>query len=64
MTGGHEDDAIAGLRYVRDMLPQLKQIAGLPQGSMLPYLLDMARLEAQSEIDKRTTAGKPGRASK
>ncbi|MEN3791298.1 hypothetical protein [Fulvimarina sp. MAC3] len=64
MTGGQDDDAIAGLRYVRDMLPQLKQVAGLPQGSMLPYLLDMARLEAQSEIDKRTTAANSGRASK
>lgn len=63
MTGVQDDDAIAGLRYVRDMLPQLKEVAGLPQGSMLPYLLDMARLEAQSEIDKRTTAPKPGRVS-
>ncbi|EAU40508.1 hypothetical protein FP2506_04746 [Fulvimarina pelagi HTCC2506] len=61
MIGGHEDDAIARLRYVRDMLPQLKQIAGLPHGSMLPYLLDMARVETQSEIDKRVTASRSGR---
>ncbi|RFC66412.1 hypothetical protein DYI37_02930 [Fulvimarina endophytica] len=53
MMDGQKEDGCAGLRYVRDMLPQLKAITGLPQGTMLPYLLDMARLEAENEIARR-----------
>ncbi|MCB8837084.1 hypothetical protein [Aurantimonas sp. VKM B-3413] len=38
------------LQYVRDMLEQLKVVSGAREGSMLGYLMDMARLEAEHQL--------------
>ncbi|MCQ8782507.1 hypothetical protein [Mangrovibrevibacter kandeliae] len=47
-----EFDRRAALEYVRDMLEQLKVVSG-QRNKVLFYLLDMARLEAVSEMDRR-----------
>lgn len=41
------------LQYVHDMLEQLKAISGAPRGSVLAILLDMARLEAETEMRRQ-----------
>ena len=38
------------LIYVRDMLRQLTVVSGAREGSVLACLMDMARLETESEI--------------
>ncbi|WP_322187256.1 hypothetical protein [Fulvimarina sp. 2208YS6-2-32] len=54
MQDGQDDNSVAALRYVREMLPQLKKIVGMPHGTVLPHLLDMARMEVEFEIERRT----------
>ena len=46
----HPDDREASLRYVRDMLAQLKVVSGAPHNSLLGYFLEMARLEAEHQL--------------
>ncbi|HEX2020155.1 MAG TPA: hypothetical protein VGO17_14565 [Aurantimonas sp.] len=46
-------DSRANLRYVRDMLEQLRAVSGAPEGSVLSYLMEMARLEADRQIAAR-----------
>jgi hypothetical protein len=43
-------DSRANLQYVRDMLEQLRMVSGAPEGSVLSYLMEMARLEADRQI--------------
>ncbi|MEF2551396.1 hypothetical protein VQ042_08475 [Aurantimonas sp. A2-1-M11] len=45
----------ANLRYVRDMLAQLKLVSNVQNNSLLGYLLEMARLEAEHQISLSTT---------
>jgi alpha/beta superfamily hydrolase len=52
---GHPYDREANLRYVRDMLKQLEVVAGAPHGSLLGYLLEMARLEAEHQLSLAAT---------
>ncbi len=44
------DDRRHTLQYVRDMLLQLKGVSGQPKRSILSYLIDMARAEAEEQI--------------
>lgn len=46
------DDRRQTLHYVRDMLVQLKGVLKQPQRSILSYLLDMARVEAEEQIER------------
>ena len=46
----HPEDREASLRYVRDMLLQLKVVSGAPHNSLLGYFLEMARLEAEHQL--------------
>ncbi|MBO0902724.1 hypothetical protein [Jiella sonneratiae] len=47
------------LKYVSDMLEQLKRVAGVERGDLLHYFLDMARLEAENRLSARA-AEDPG----
>lgn len=38
------------LQYICDMLEQLRMLAPLQVGPMLPYFLDMARIEASEAL--------------
>ena len=59
------DDRRQTLQYVRDMLLQLKGVLQQPQRSILSYLIDMARVEAEEQIAKLgTEAGRSEGASK
>ncbi|MEX6507897.1 hypothetical protein [Jiella sp. M17.18] len=44
------------LQYVRDMLEQLKVVSGAREGSMLFYLMDMARLETEHQLERLKAA--------
>ena len=44
------EDRSQTLHYVRDMLLQLKGVLRQPQRSILSYLIDMARVEAEEQI--------------
>jgi hypothetical protein len=46
----HPEDREASLRYVSDMLAQLKVVFGAPHNSLLGYFLEMARLEAVHQL--------------
>ena len=46
-------DTRANLQYVRDMLEQLRVVSGAPEGSVLGYLMEMARLEAERQLAAR-----------
>ena len=46
------DDRRQTLQYVRDMLLQLKGVLKQPQRSILSYLIDMARVEAEEQIGR------------
>ncbi|UIJ73639.1 hypothetical protein [Aurantimonas sp. HBX-1] len=49
----NSQDTRANLQYVRDMLEQLRVVSGAPDGSILAYLMEMARLEADRQLSAR-----------
>ena len=49
----NRQDTRANLQYVRDMLEQLRVVSGAPEGSVLGYLMEMARLEAERQLAAR-----------
>ncbi len=53
------DDRRQTLQYVRDMLLQLKGVLKQPQRSILSYLIDMARVEAEEQIGRLGTEARP-----
>jgi len=46
------DELRENLQYVSDMIEQLKVVSGLQNGAMLLHLLDMAKLEADQQIER------------
>jgi hypothetical protein len=50
MTKPADHGSTDQLRYVASMLRELGRMLPPPRQSMLAYLVDMARLEAESEI--------------
>lgn len=51
-------DRRENLQYVRDMLEQLKVVSGAREGSILGYLMDMARLETEQQIGSSAETSK------
>ena len=45
-TNGHNDQTMENIAYVRQMLGELRQVAGREGAEMLGYLIEMAYVEA------------------